>query len=53
MVNKCISVKKVLLLGSAGIKFVIDTQGVTSLVLGSINPSHIEKNVLAACNLNK
>ena len=38
---------------SAGIKFVLDTQGVTSLVLGSINPSHIEKNVLAACNLNK
>ena len=38
---------------SAGIKFVLDTQGVTSLVLGSINPSYIEKNVLAACNLNK
>ena len=38
---------------SAGIKFVLDTQGVTSLVLGCINPSHIEKNVLAACNLNK
>ncbi len=51
MVNKRISVKKVLLLGSAGIKFVLDTRGVTSLVLGSINASHLEQNVLAASEL--
>ncbi len=37
---------------SSGIKFVLETQGVTSLVLGSINPSHLVQNVLAASSLS-
>ena len=30
------------------IKFILDTQGITSLVIGTINPEHLKDNCLAA-----